>query len=165
MEEATTLGPLAKAPLRDAILQQGEKLREAGAEELFRGKVPSPKGYFVPPMVVRATKDTMQTLRNEEIFGPLAVVTEVENIDEAIRLANASRYGLGSAVFTRDAKEAERAVRTLDAGLTFINEMVVSEAALPFGGVKASGIGRELGTEGLLEWVSAKSVAQTGFDT
>ncbi len=159
MLQTTDLGPLTKAPLRETLLAQVRKLAEAGASEVFRGEVTESKGFFVPAMVFVAERETMHAFRDEELFGPLALVSKVSGVGEAIQLSNASRYGLGSAIFTRDAAEAEQAVRELENGLTFVNEMVVSEPALPFGGAKHSGIGRELGREGLLEWTLTKSVA------
>ncbi|MBM4380260.1 MAG: aldehyde dehydrogenase family protein, partial [Deltaproteobacteria bacterium] len=98
----------------------------------------------------------------EELFGPVAQLFRVNSLDEALRLANDSDFGLGSCVWTRDEAEATRCIRELEAGLTFVNGMVVSDPRMPFGGVKQSGHGRELGPDGFYEFVNRKSVVVAG---
>ena len=95
---------------------------------------------------------------DEELFGPVAAIIEAADETEAVRIANDSIFGLGAAVFTKDSSRGERVARRLDAGATFVNSLVASDPRLPFGGIKESGYGRELGTYGIKEFVNAKTV-------
>jgi succinate-semialdehyde dehydrogenase / glutarate-semialdehyde dehydrogenase len=113
-------------------------------------------GFFFEPTVALDAKGTQ--VWEEEVFGPVAAVVRAKDLDDAIALANDTRFGLGSAAFTEDPKEIERLVDELDAGQVFINGMVKSDPRLPFGGVKASGYGRELSEEGIREFTNTKTV-------
>ena len=157
MDEKTNIGPLATAQIRDDLHGQVTRAKAAGARVLLGGKPCDGKGFFYEPTVVTNVKDDSPVFR-EETFGPLAVVVSAKDIDDAIALANDSRFGLGAAAFTRDETEIERFARGLDAGSVFINGMVASDPRFPFGGVKKSGYGRELAGFGLREFVNIKTV-------
>jgi succinate-semialdehyde dehydrogenase/glutarate-semialdehyde dehydrogenase len=153
----TEVGPLALASIRDGIAEQVERSVAAGARLLVGGHAIDGPGYFYAPTVLGDVPREAPAAR-EELFGPVAALFRVAGIDEAIALANATSFGLGAAAFTRDRGEAERLARELEAGSVFINGMVVSDPRYPFGGVKRSGYGRELGPYGLREFVNIKTV-------
>jgi succinate-semialdehyde dehydrogenase/glutarate-semialdehyde dehydrogenase len=117
------------------------------------------EGFYVNPIVLTNVKPG-SVADTEELFGPAAAVITITTDEEAITVANASRYGLGAAVFTTSSERANRFAAELECGMVFVNDFVRSDARLPFGGVKDSGYGRELGNEGLLEFVSRKSVVE-----
>jgi len=155
--EDTDIGPIATDSGRDGIAEQVERSVKAGAKLLIGGKkLPGP-GFYYAPTALTDIPESAPVYR-EEVFGPVALLFKVKSIDEAIALANDSTFGLGSSVWTRDANERERFINELEAGLTFVNAMVASDARLPFGGVKRSGFGRELGSVGIREFVNIKSV-------
>jgi succinate-semialdehyde dehydrogenase/glutarate-semialdehyde dehydrogenase len=157
MAEETDLGPLASASgLRD-LTGQVERLRAAGARVLTGGGTGPRPGYFYPPTAVDQIPRDCPVWR-EELFGPVAMIARARDLDEAVTLANDSDYGLGSSAWTRDPRERERLIDELEAGCTFIDGMVVSDPRLPFGGAKRSGYGRELGRNGILEFVNVKTV-------
>jgi succinate-semialdehyde dehydrogenase/glutarate-semialdehyde dehydrogenase len=159
LEETTEIGPLARPDLRDELHNQVERSVAAGAKLVLGGEVPAAAGgAFYPATVLAGVRPGMAAF-DEETFGPVAAIIEVETEEEAIRLANQSSFGLGAAVFTRDAARGEEiAARRLEAGCCFVNEMVRSDPRFPFGGVKASGFGRELSHFGLREFVNVKTV-------
>jgi succinate-semialdehyde dehydrogenase/glutarate-semialdehyde dehydrogenase len=157
LERSTAVGPLAMARTRERLVKQVDALVGAGATRLAGALPMSGKGYFFEPGVVTdVPRDT--PCYGEEIFGPVALVFEADGLDQAIEVANDSPYGLGSAIWTRDPREMERAVAGIDAGSTFVNSLVKSDPRLPFGGVKQSGYGRELARDGILEFVNTKAV-------
>lgn len=153
----TDLGPLARRDLRDAVADQVARSVASGARLLAGGAVPDGPGAFHPATVLTDVTPGMAAF-DEEVFGPAAAVTVAGDDADAVRLANLSPYGLGAAVFSRDPARAERAVAALETGLAAINAQVRSDIRLPFGGVKASGYGRELGTFGLHAFVAPRSV-------
>jgi succinate-semialdehyde dehydrogenase / glutarate-semialdehyde dehydrogenase len=153
----TELGPLALASIRDGVADQVDRSVAAGAKLLAGGQRLEGPGYYYPPTVLADVPVDAPAAR-EEVFGPVAAVFRVAGIDEAIALANASPFGLGAAAWTRDRAEADRLARDLEAGCVFINGMVASDPRFPFGGVKRSGYGRELGAFGLREFVNIKTV-------
>jgi succinate-semialdehyde dehydrogenase/glutarate-semialdehyde dehydrogenase len=157
MREDTDVGPIATKAGRDSLAEQVERSVQAGAKLLIGGKIIPGPGYYYAPTALTDIPQTAPAYR-EEIFGPVALLFKVKSADEAIALANDSDFGLGSSVWTRDAAERERFVNELEAGLTFVNAMVASDPRLPFGGVKRSGFGRELGSIGIREFVNIKSV-------
>jgi succinate-semialdehyde dehydrogenase/glutarate-semialdehyde dehydrogenase len=155
-DEATDVGPLASKQVLEDIERQVQTAREQGAELACGGRRLDRRGFFFEPTVFLNAKGTR--VWKEEVFGPVAAVARAKDLDEAIALANDTIYGLGAAAFTRDAKETERLIEELEAGQVFINGMVKSDPRLPFGGIKASGYGRELSQEGIREFVNIKTV-------
>lgn len=160
LSPGTTIGPMARMDLRDALVDQVHRTVHAGAHLVFpRDPLDhgQRRGWFIAPSVLTGVQRSMPAAI-EEVFGPVAVILTAETDDEAVAIANASRFGLGAAVFTADASRADAMVAKLDAGNVFVNDYVRSDARMPFGGVKDSGYGRELGPFGLREFVNVKSV-------
>jgi succinate-semialdehyde dehydrogenase/glutarate-semialdehyde dehydrogenase len=162
MERATEVGPLALASIRNDVASQVDRSVAAGARLLVGNRRLDGPGFFYPPTVLADVPADAPAAR-EEVFGPVAPLFRVAGIDEAIALANSTSFGLGAAAFTRDRGEAARLARELEAGSVFINGTVVSDPRFPFGGVKRSGFGRELGRYGLLEFVNVKTVRTSGL--
>lgn len=158
LDPATRLGPLARLDLRDDLHDQVTRTVAAGAAVAAGGVVPSGPGAFYPPTVLTGVRPGMPAAV-EELFGPVAAVIRVGSEDEAVAVANDSPYGLGAALFTADVERGERIAATrLEAGSCFVNAGVSSDPRLPFGGIKASGYGRELSDLGIREFVNAKTV-------
>ena len=157
MEDGTDVGPLANEQGREDVEALVKDAVDKGATVVLGGERPEGEGWWYPPTILTDLTEEMDLFR-EEVFGPVAMVYKVADLDEAIALANATRFGLGSNAWTNDADEQERFVRDLEAGQTFINGMVASFPSLPFGGVKASGHGRELAELGIKEFMNAKTV-------
>ena len=157
LEENTDIGPLATPQIVNDLDEQVQKAVASGARVLTGGRRINRTGNFYEPTVL-VDVDPATPVSCEEIFGPVAMLFRVENIDEAIRLANATTFGLGSAAWTNDAREQQRFIDELEAGCVFINGMVASDPRLPFGGVKHSGYGRELAEFGIREFVNIKTV-------
>ena len=157
-DAATRLGPMQSVAARDQIHAQVEASVRAGARLLLGGVVPDRRGAWYPPTVL-ADVVAGQPAHDEEVFGPVAAVIEAADESDAIAIANASEFGLGSAVLTRDLARGERiAAEELDAGMSFVNDNVRSDPRMPFGGVKHSGFGRECAGFGIREFVNIKSV-------
>lgn len=158
LKETTKLGPQARHDLRDELHSQVQRTVDAGAELALGGEIPDGPGAFYPPTVLSGVRKGMAAY-HEEIFGPAAAVITVANEDEAVDVANDSPFGLGAAVFSRDADRAEHLAATrLEAGCCFVNGLVASDPRLPFGGIKTSGYGRELADLGIREFVNHKTV-------
>jgi succinate-semialdehyde dehydrogenase/glutarate-semialdehyde dehydrogenase len=157
LDTGMDLGPQARRDLRDGLHRQVETSVERGATLRLGGAVPDGPGAFYPPTVLTDVVPGMPAF-DEELFGPVAAIIGADDEDQAIRLANHSVFGLGAAVFTRDLERGERVARRLDAGATFVNGLVASDPRLPFGGIKESGYGRELGSYGIREFVNIKTV-------
>lgn len=158
LDESTDIGPLARADLREELHRQVQASVAAGARCLLGGEIPPGRGSFYPPTVLSAVGPGMPAYE-EELFGPVAAIIAVADEEEAVRVANDSCFGLGAAVFTRDLERGERvATDELEAGSCFVNAFVRSDPRLPFGGIKRSGYGRELGSFGLHEFVNVKTV-------
>ena len=158
LDPATKLGPLARAEGRDALQKQVDASIAAGAILLLGGAPISGPGNYYPPTVLTGVKPGMAVF-DEETFGPVAAIVPAKDEAEAIALANRHTYGLGAAVFTRDLARGQRIASTeLEAGFCAVNDFVKSDPRLPFGGVKQSGYGRELGLFGAREFVNIKSV-------
>ena len=158
MLKSTDIGPLATAAGRNDLTAQVAETVAAGARRLCGAEPVKGEGYFFTPGILEEVPERSIGFR-EELFGPVALLFSVDDLDEAIALANSSRFGLGSAIFTRDQQEISQAVRELDSGSTFVNAMVASDPRLPFGGVKASGYGRELSEDGIREFTNIKTVS------
>jgi succinate-semialdehyde dehydrogenase/glutarate-semialdehyde dehydrogenase len=156
-DPATNVGPLATAQIRDDLEKQVDATVAAGAQVHTGGKRIERPGYFFQPTVL-SDIPAGSPAESEELFGPVASVWKVNSIEAAIQRANGTSFGLGASAWTEDAAERTQFVRDIEAGLVFINGMVASEPALPFGGVKSSGYGRELGAFGIREFVNIKSV-------
>jgi succinate-semialdehyde dehydrogenase/glutarate-semialdehyde dehydrogenase len=158
LADGVDLGPLARRDLRDEVHAQVERSVAKGARLLLGGALPPGPGAFYPPTVLSDVRPGMPAY-DEEVFGPVAALIFVPDEEEAIRVANDSPFGLGAAVFTRDAARGEEiAARRLQAGSCFVNSLVRSDPRLPFGGIKESGYGRELGPWGIREFVNVKTV-------
>jgi succinate-semialdehyde dehydrogenase/glutarate-semialdehyde dehydrogenase len=153
----TDVGPLANADAVKDLDGDVQKSVRAGAKLLTGGSPCSGPGFFYPPTVLTNVPKDSPAYR-EEFFGPVASVFRVKNIDEAIAVANDVRFGLGASAWTNDPVERTRFINDLEAGMVFINQMVASDPRVPFGGVKASGHGRELGPYGIREFANAKTV-------
>jgi succinate-semialdehyde dehydrogenase/glutarate-semialdehyde dehydrogenase len=156
-DPATDVGPLARADLRDTLAAQVRRSVRLGARVALGGAARPGPGWFFEPTVLTGVQPGMPAF-DEELFGPVAAVVAVRDADDAVRLANRSRYGLGASVYTRDAARGAAVARALEAGSVFINDFVRSSAELPFGGVKDSGYGRELGAWGARAFVNVKTV-------
>ncbi|WP_427889059.1 aldehyde dehydrogenase family protein [Kribbella sp. GL6] len=155
LDRGTTLGPLARAGLRDTLHDQVRRTVKAGAV-LVRGGAAVGPGFGYLPTVLDHVRPGMAAF-DEETFGPVAAIVRAGDADEAIRLANLTEFGLGASLWTAPERSAEL-VRRIDAGAVFVNAMVASDPRLPFGGIKHSGYGRELGVAGMREFMNAKTV-------
>ena len=157
-DEETTMGPMARVDLRDEIHQQVVDSIEKGAEVLLGGEVPLRKGAFYPPTILENVKPGMPAY-DEELFGPVASVIRVKDEAEAIIVANDTEFGLGAAIFTGNLNKGENIAEVqIEAGCCFINDFVKSDPRLPFGGIKESGYGRELSSQGIKEFMNVKTV-------
>jgi succinate-semialdehyde dehydrogenase/glutarate-semialdehyde dehydrogenase len=157
LQPGTEVGPQARIDLRASLHRQVEESVARGARLLFGGRVPEGPGAFYPPTLLTAVSPGMPAF-DEETFGPVAAVIRARDEGDALRLANASTYGLGASLWTRDRERAERVAGELEAGSVFVNAIVKSDPRLPFGGIKRSGYGRELSEYGLREFVNIKGV-------
>ena len=157
LDRTTEIGPLATGAILEALDDQVRQSVKVGAHILTGGKRLDRPGHFYAPTVL-ADIPHETSVYLEEVFGPVGLVWRVDGVEAAIQLANATTYGLGSSVWTKDAVEQKRFIEGVEAGQVFINAMVASDPRLPFGGVKRSGYGRELGAIGIREFVNAKTV-------
>ena len=156
-DEKTDVGPLSTPDAVKDLDAEVQKTIQAGAKLLTGGHpLKQPGNFYAPTVLTNVPKNS--PAYGEEFFGPVASVFRVKDQDEAIRLANDVRFGLGSSIWTNDDKERERFINEIEAGMVFINKMVASDPRIPFGGVKASGHGRELGVVGIREFVNTKTV-------
>ncbi|MEL6366583.1 MAG: aldehyde dehydrogenase family protein, partial [Pseudomonadota bacterium] len=155
-DPATTLGPLATQAILDSVNQQVGETASAGARLRSTGISIPEQGFFCAPAILEDVPlDAPAAV--DEVFGPVASVFRVATFDDAINLANRSRYGLGSVLFSKDQQEIEYAFSAIDAGATFINTITASDPRIPFGGIKASGYGRELADIGMYEFMNLKT--------
>jgi succinate-semialdehyde dehydrogenase/glutarate-semialdehyde dehydrogenase len=157
MDESTDIGPLATEQGRADVEELVDDAVAQGATVLVGGKRPDGPGWFYPATVITGITPRMRMF-SEEVFGPVAQMYRVADVDEALELANATVFGLGSNVWTNDPAEQERFVRDMEAGAVFVNGMTTSFPDLPFGGVKTSGYGRELSAHGIREFCNVKAI-------
>jgi succinate-semialdehyde dehydrogenase/glutarate-semialdehyde dehydrogenase len=164
MLPTTDVGPLATPSILSDLERQVEDLVKSGAPVLTGGKRIKGPGNFYEPTIITDI-DTSSPIYYEELFGPVAMLFVARDADEAIKLANRTPFGLGASVWTNDARERDQFIDEIEAGMVFVNGMVASDPRLPFGGVKHSGYGRELGVHGIHEFVNIKTVWIKGQDT
>lgn len=157
MDRTTQVGPLATANGQRDIADLVEDAKAKGARVLLGGELPDGPGFFYPPTIIDSITPDMR-ITMEEAFGPLASVYRIASREEAIAVANQTTFGLSSAIWSNDAVEQDFFTRELDAGAVFINGMTISYPELPFGGIKDSGFGRELGAPGIREFTNMKTV-------
>jgi acyl-CoA reductase-like NAD-dependent aldehyde dehydrogenase len=157
MEETTDVGPCARADLMQSLDRQVQSTLQRGGRLVLGGHAMRREGFFYEPTIVDNVAPGM-AMFDEETFGPAAAVLQTDDVDRAINLANASNYGLGFAIWTKDIERAEALAARVEAGSVFINGMVVSDPRLPFGGVKKSGYGRELSSFGIHEFTNIQTV-------
>jgi succinate-semialdehyde dehydrogenase/glutarate-semialdehyde dehydrogenase len=156
-DEKTDVGPLANAEAVTSLQADVQASVKAGAKVLTGGKpADRPGSFYLPTVLTDIPKDS--PAYREELFGPVASIFRVKNVDEAIRVANDVRFGLGASAWSNDKAEQDRFINELEAGMVFINQMVFSDPRVPFGGVKRSGVGRELSTYGIREFTNVKTV-------
>jgi succinyl-CoA reductase len=153
----TDVGPLSNKGGLETISGIVEDAKEKGAEILLGGSKIDSKGYFYQPTILTNVKQNMR-IAKEETFGPVAPITVVENESEAVKLANDTEFGLGASIWTKDLAKAEKISRRIESGIVSVNNVVLSDPRIPFGGIKHSGFGRELSRYGILEFVNIKSV-------
>lgn len=157
-EEDTDVGPMARMDLRDGLHEQVEKSIELGAKVILGCSKPNIDGAYYPISILADVTEGMPAY-DEELFGPVAAIIKAKDEKDAIRIANDSIYGLGAGIFSKDVDKAERiASEELEAGCCFVNDFVKSDPRIPFGGIKQSGYGRELGEFGIREFVNTKTV-------
>jgi succinate-semialdehyde dehydrogenase / glutarate-semialdehyde dehydrogenase len=157
LDPSTDIGPQARRELRDELHGQVKEAIRQGARPVLGCTLPEGKGAYYPPSILADVRPD-NVAAKEEIFGPVAAVLSAASADEAVEIANASRFGLGASLWTRDPAKIERLVPLIEAGAVFVNGLVKSDPRLPFGGVKASGFGRELGVEGIRSFTNVKTV-------
>ncbi|AOF93434.1 NAD-dependent succinate-semialdehyde dehydrogenase [Sinorhizobium sp. RAC02] len=157
MERDTKIGPMARENLRTSLHEQVERSLAEGAELKLGGQPIEGEGFYYPPTVLDHVKPGMTAFR-EETFGPVAAIIRAKDADEAVAMANDSEYGLGAALWTGDTARGRTLASRIDAGAVFINGMTASDPRYPFGGIKRSGYGRELGVYGIREFVNIKTV-------
>jgi succinate-semialdehyde dehydrogenase/glutarate-semialdehyde dehydrogenase len=163
MDKATTLGPLSTETALTKLVDQVEEAVAKGATLVLGGKRIDRPGAFMEPTILSDIKPDNPAFR-EEFFGPVALFFRVKNEDAAVALANDSDFGLGGCVFTKDVARGKRVASRVDTGMMFVNHPTWTTADLPFGGIKNSGYGRELSSQGIQEFVNKKLVRVTSID-
>ena len=157
LSDDTDLGPVVNAKSLENMEGIVDRTIKSGAELLTGGERANSIGYFFRPTIFKNVLPAME-IAQEEVFGPIAPIITADNEEEAMRIANDSKYGLGASIWTQDLEKAERLSETVESGMVTVNSMVVSDPRVPFGGIKNSGFGRELSRYGMLEFVNIKSV-------
>jgi acyl-CoA reductase-like NAD-dependent aldehyde dehydrogenase len=157
LSDDTDIGPLVNANSLSNIESLVAKSVRQGAEVVTGGERTNNRGFFYRPTIMKNVSPKMD-IATEEVFGPLAPVITVENEKDAMKIANDSKYGLGASIWTQDLEKTEMLSRAIESGIVTVNNVVVSDPRVPFGGIKNSGFGRELSRYGMLEFVNVKSV-------
>jgi succinate-semialdehyde dehydrogenase/glutarate-semialdehyde dehydrogenase len=157
MEETVNIGPLARIDLKEKLEAQVNESVKAGAKILYQAGYDHKDSCFYPPTILGSIPETSAAY-SEELFGPVLAFYIVNSVDEAITLANSTEFGLGATIWSRDKKQAEQYADRVESGQVFINAVTRSHTAFPFGGIKKSGYGREMGPQGLLEFCSVKTI-------
>jgi acyl-CoA reductase-like NAD-dependent aldehyde dehydrogenase len=157
LDSKTTVGPLVRDSQRKALAKQVDDAKHRGGKILTGGKLINREGFFYEPTIISNVNHDMEVVK-EEVFGPAAPIIVVNNELEAISEANNSEFGLGASIWTNNIERGVRLARQVETGIVSVNEMVRSDPRLPFGGIKKSGIGRELSEFGIKEFVNIKSV-------
>jgi succinate-semialdehyde dehydrogenase/glutarate-semialdehyde dehydrogenase len=157
LREGVQLGPIARKDLLEQLRSQVDKSVQMGARIIYQSDQKTDKGYFYPPTILTNIQKGMPAYE-EEIFGPVLNLFVVNNDEEALQLANDTRFGLGASIWSKDREHAMKLVPKIKSGLVFINRMVRSDVRFPFGGTKRSGFGRELSEQGLHEFCNLKMV-------
>jgi acyl-CoA reductase-like NAD-dependent aldehyde dehydrogenase len=157
LSDETDLGPVVNSKSLENMEEIVDRTIKSGAELLTGGERANSPGYFLRPTIFKNVLPAME-IAQEEVFGPIAPIITAENEEEAMRIANDSKFGLGASIWTQDLEKAERLSETVESGIVTVNSMVVSDPRVPFGGIKNSGFGRELSRYGMLEFVNIKSV-------
>lgn len=163
IDRATDVGPLARGDLRDQLHEQVIRSVQTGASLLLGGEIPKGPGFFYPPTVLDRVQPGMPAF-DEETFGPVAALTRARDADQAVELANRTRFGLAGSIWTANVARAEELAGRLECGCVFVNEIVKSDPRVPFGGIKHSGFGRELSSFGIREFTNVKTVWIKSFD-
>jgi succinate-semialdehyde dehydrogenase/glutarate-semialdehyde dehydrogenase len=158
LEKTTEVGPLARLDLRDELHKQVVASVNGGATVVLGGAVPESSGAYYPPTVLTSVRPGMPVF-DEETFGPAAAIVRVRGEAEAIDAANNSRFGLGASIWTKNVERAKQVAEQIAAGMVFVNSLTRSDPRLPFGGIKSSGFGRELGAQGIRTFTNAKTIA------
>jgi acyl-CoA reductase-like NAD-dependent aldehyde dehydrogenase len=157
LSDETDLGPVVNSKSLENMEGIVDRTIKSGAELLTGGERANSPGYFLRPTIFKNVLPSME-IAQEEVFGPIAPIITAENEEEAMRIANDSKFGLGASIWTQDLEKAEKLSETVETGIVTVNSMVVSDPRVPFGGIKNSGFGRELSRYGMLEFVNIKSV-------
>jgi succinate-semialdehyde dehydrogenase/glutarate-semialdehyde dehydrogenase len=157
LDPKTQVGPQARHELRAALHAQVVRSVDKGARVILGGRIPNGPGAFYPVTILTGVTPGMPAF-DEEVFGPVAAIIRARDVEDAVHLANETLFGLGASLWTADADAARALVDRIEAGCVFVNGMVKSDPRLPFGGIKASGYGRELATHGIREFTNVKTV-------
>ena len=157
LSDDTDIGPLVNAKSLENMESLVKESVNAGAEVIAGGERANRKGYFYRPTIMKNVSPKMR-IASEEVFGPVAPIITVNDENEAMKIANDSKYGLGASIWTQDLQKAEKLSRAVESGIVTVNNVVISDPRVPFGGIKNSGFGRELSRHGMLEFVNIKSI-------
>ncbi|MGV0957202.1 aldehyde dehydrogenase family protein [Empedobacter falsenii] len=153
----TNMGPVSSESALEKLVEQINDSADKGATIVSGGKRINRDGFFLQPTILTDLKPGMKAY-DEEVFGPVVCIWKVKDVEEAIKIANDTPYGLGASIYTEDVPNAEKIARRIDSGMVYVNKQVSSSPDLPFGGVKHSGYGRELSKAGIMEFINKKLI-------